>query len=92
LVILGSKAVLVLDCSAILTQQQPASSAAAVASTVGLFDLCLLRQKNQWQQQQQQQRRRLELPCWLGKCLLPAEPVALAAGMRGDSSGGFAAF
>ncbi|WIA22180.1 hypothetical protein OEZ85_004514 [Tetradesmus obliquus] len=44
----------------------------------------------QWQQQQQQQRR-LELPCWLGKVLLPSAPVALAAGLRAESSGDDAA-
>ncbi|WIA42631.1 hypothetical protein OEZ86_008604 [Tetradesmus obliquus] len=93
LVILGIKAALVLDCSAILAQQQqPAASAAAVASTVGLFDLCLLQQlPGQWQQQQQQQQRLLELPCWLGKVLLPSAPVALAAGLRAESSGDDAA-
>jgi hypothetical protein len=83
LVVIGSRAVLVLDCSAILSQQQPPNAAAAVASTVGLFDLRILQQ-----QQQQQRLKRLDLPCWLGKCLLPAESVVLAAGLREESSGG----
>jgi hypothetical protein len=85
-VVIGSRAVLVLDCSAILSQQQPPSAAAAVASTVGLYDLRILQQLPQ--QQQQQRLKRLDLPCWLGKCLLPAESVVLAAGLREESSGG----
>ncbi|KAF6262595.1 hypothetical protein COO60DRAFT_1674970 [Scenedesmus sp. NREL 46B-D3] len=84
LVIMGSHAVLVLDCSAILSQQHPRSAAAAVASTVGLCDLWMLLQQGQ---QQQQQQGRLELPCWLGRCLLPAGPVLMAARLREQSSG-----
>jgi hypothetical protein len=79
LVVIGSRALLVLDCSAILSQQQQPSAAAAVASTVGLFDLRIL--------QQQQRLQRLDLPCWLGKCLVPAESVVLTAGLREESSG-----